>query len=98
MSRWVDEYKPRAVVIDCSAIPDFEYTALKMLAEAERKLQQSGVSLSLASLNPEPLRLIRNSTLGKTLGRHRMHFNLEEAVRTFQAQSADPRQAQREQI
>jgi sulfate permease, SulP family len=96
MWRWVDEYKPRAVVIDCSAIPDFEYTALKMLTEAERKLQHSGVALSLASLNPEPLQLIRNSTLGKTLGRHRMHFNLEEAVRTFQAQSADPRQAQRE--
>jgi SulP family sulfate permease len=35
MSRFVDEYKPRAVVIDCSAIPDFEYTALKMLTEAE---------------------------------------------------------------
>jgi sulfate permease, SulP family len=84
MSRFVDEYKPRAVVIDCSAIPDFEYTALKMLTEAERRLQRSGVSLSLASLNPEPLRLIRNSTLGKTLGRQRMHFNLEEAVRRFQ--------------
>jgi SulP family sulfate permease len=100
MSRWVDEYKPRAVVIDCSAIPDFEYTALKMLTEAERKLQQSGVSLSLASLNPEPLRLIRNSTLGKTLGHHRMHFNLEEAVRTFQAQSVNSKQgaAPREDI
>ena len=86
MSRLVDEYKPQAVVIDCSAIPDFEYTALKMLTDAERKLQQSGVSLSLAALNPEPLQLIQKSSLGKTLGRQRMHFNLEEAVRTFRTQ------------
>jgi sulfate permease, SulP family len=89
MSRLVDEYKPQAVVIDCSAIPDFEYTALKMLTDAERKLQQSGVSLSLAALNPEPLQLIQKSSLGKTLGRQRMHFNLEEAVRTFRTQPVD---------
>ena len=65
MSRLVDEYKPQAVVIDCSAIPDFEYTALKMLTDAERKLRQSGVSLSLAALNPEPLELIRNRRWGR---------------------------------
>ena len=40
MSRLVAEHKPRAVVIDCSAIPDFEYTALKMLTDAERMLRQ----------------------------------------------------------
>ena len=78
-----------AVVIDCSAIPDFEYTAIRILTEAERKLRQSGVSLSLAALNPEPLRLIQKSALGKTLGRQRMHFNLEEAVRAFQARPTD---------
>ena len=89
MSRLVDEYKPQAVVIDCSAIPDFEYTALTMLTDAERKLQQSGISLSLAALNPEPLQLIQRSSLGKTLGRQRMHFNLEEAVRAFRAPSVD---------
>jgi hypothetical protein len=32
--------------------------------------------------------LIRNSRLGEVLGRQRMHFNLEEAVRIFQAESA----------
>ena len=92
MSRLVDEYKPQAVVIDCGAIPDFEYTALKMLTDAERKLQQSGISLSLAALNPEPLQLIQNSSLGKTLGRQRMHFNLEEAVRAFRTQPGDSKE------
>jgi high affinity sulfate transporter 1 len=84
----IDEYNPRVLVIDCSAIPDFEYTALKMLEDAEKKLQQSGVRLCLASLNPEPLALIQRSALGKTLGRERMYFNLEQAVRSFQAQSS----------
>jgi anti-anti-sigma regulatory factor len=83
----VYEHQPRVLVLDCSAIPDFEYTALKMLTEAERKLRQSGISLWLAALNPEPLQLIQKSELGKTLGRERMYFNLEQAVRSFQEQS-----------
>lgn len=82
------EHKPRVVVIDCSAIPDFEYTALKMLTEAEQKLRQSGIDLWLAALNPEPLRLVQKSALGKTLDRQRMYFNLEQAVKSFQTQSA----------
>ena len=89
MSRLVEEHRPQVVIIDCSAIPDFEYTALKMLTEAEQRLRKTGVSLSLAALNPEPLELIRNSRLGEVLGRQRMHFNLEEAVRAFQAESAE---------
>jgi sulfate permease, SulP family len=83
----VYEHQPRVLVLDCSAIPDFEYTALKMLTEAERKLRQSGISLWLAALNPEPLQLIQKSELGKTLGRERMYFNLEQAVKSFQEQS-----------
>ena len=83
------EYKPRVVVIDCGAIPDFEYTALKMLTEAEQKLRQSGIDLWLAALNPEPLRLVQKSALGKTLDRQRMYFNLEQAVKSFQAQAAE---------
>jgi hypothetical protein len=58
-----------------------------MLTDAERKLQQAGVSLCLAGLNPEPLQLIQKSALGKTLGRERMHFNLEEAVKAYRSQA-----------
>jgi Sulfate permease and related transporters (MFS superfamily) len=98
MSRLVEEHQPQVVVIDCSAIPDFEYTALKMLTEAEQRLRKTGVSLSLAALNPEPLELIRNSRLGEVLGRQRMHFNLEEAVRIFQAESAKKGAARAEEL
>jgi high affinity sulfate transporter 1 len=79
----IAEHKPRVVVLDCSAIPDLEYTALKMLTEAEKRMQQSGISLWLAGLNPEPLHLIQKSELGRTLGRGRMYFNLDQAVRSF---------------
>ena len=89
----IRENKPRVVVLDCSAIPDLEYTALKMLTEAEQRLRQSGISLWLAGLNPEPLQLIQKSELGKTLGRPQMHFNLEQAVRCFLQDSADPNAA-----
>jgi high affinity sulfate transporter 1 len=77
------QYRPRVVLLDCSAIPDLEYTALKMLTEAEKRLQQSGTSLWLAGLNPEPLHLVQNAPLGSTLGRSGMHFNVDQAVRSF---------------
>jgi high affinity sulfate transporter 1 len=85
------EHKPRVVVLDCSAIPDLEYTALKRLTEAEKKLQQSGISLWLAGLNPEPLHLVQKSALGEALGRSRMYFNLEQAVTSYLKQLGDPK-------
>jgi high affinity sulfate transporter 1 len=91
MMRLIHQHRPRVVVLDCSAIPDFEYTALKMLTDAEARLRKSGVALWLAALNPEPLALIQKSALGKILGRPRMHFNLEGAVRAYQERGAtDP--------
>jgi high affinity sulfate transporter 1 len=84
----IAEHRPRVVLLDCSAIPDLEYTALKRLTESESQMQQSGISLWLAGLNPEPLELIQKSALGKKLGRAGMYFNLDQAVRSFQKQSS----------
>jgi high affinity sulfate transporter 1 len=89
MTRLIDENHPRVVLVDCSAIPDFEYTALTMLSDADKKLQRSGIKLWLAALNPEPLQLIQRSALGQALGRERMYFNLEQAIRSFQRQFAN---------
>jgi MFS superfamily sulfate permease-like transporter len=88
MTQLVDAQQPRVVVIDCSAIPDFEYTALKMLTDAEARLRKSGIMLWLAALNPEPLAIIQKSALGQTLGRPRMYFNLEAAVGAYQEQGS----------
>jgi high affinity sulfate transporter 1 len=83
----IAEHKPRVVLLDCSAIPDLEYTALKMLIEADKRLNQAGISLWLAGLNPEPLQLVQKSVLGETMGRARLHFNVDQAVRSFLKQS-----------
>ena len=82
----IDQYKPRVLLIDCSAILDFEYSALEAFSDAEKRLQQSGITLWVAALNPEALEIIRRSALGTTLGRQRMYFNLEQAVGDFQTQ------------
>jgi len=90
LSPLIAEDHPRVIVLDCSAIADLEYTALKRLTEAESRLQQSGISLWLAGLNPEPLQLVQNSALGKNLGRSRMYFNLEQAVIRYREQMGMP--------
>lgn len=75
--------QPKVVALECSAIPDFEYTALTMLTSFEEKLREAGIDLWLVTLNPEPLRVIQRAPLGAVLGRERMIFNLEQAVRKF---------------
>jgi len=80
-----DEMRPRVVVLDCSALTDLEYTALKMFGEAEERLQRAGATLWLAALNPEVLAMLQRSPLGARLGRERLFFNLEMAVAKYQA-------------
>jgi SulP family sulfate permease len=76
----INDAKPKVVLLDCSAVPDIEYTALRMLTEAEEKLRESGIVLWLAALNPEALHVLEKASLGKSLGRERMFFNVEQAV------------------
>jgi high affinity sulfate transporter 1 len=85
----INECKPKVLVFDCSAITDFEYTALKMLGEAEVNLRQAGITLWLAALNPEPLQLIQKTSLGETLGRERMIYSLKNVVEEYQRRYGD---------
>jgi high affinity sulfate transporter 1 len=80
----VDASHPRVVVLDCRAVTDIEYTALKMLTDADEKLQSEGITLWLAGLNPQTLEVVRRSPLGDRLGRDRMFMNLDAAVRAFE--------------
>ena len=77
-------------MLDFSDVIDIEYSALKMLIEGEEKLRQRGILLWLAALNPEVLGMVQRSTLGETLGRERMLFDLEMAVERFRKQTAPP--------
>jgi len=85
MQALVSAAAPQVLVFDLGAVPDIEYTALQMLIEAEEKGRlQDGIVLWLAHLNPEVLRVIRRSSLGKTLGEDRLFFNVAQAVEHFE--------------
>lgn len=80
MRALVEQSQPRVIVLECSAIPDIEYTALMKLTEAEEKLRGDGVELWLAAVNPDLLKVIERSPLGAALGHDRMFFNLGKAL------------------
>src|SRR5262249_42572295 len=70
---------PRVVALDMSRVFDLEYTALKMLVNAEQRLREGGIELWLVGLNPGVLAMVNRTPLAATLGRERMHFNLDTA-------------------
>jgi sulfate permease, SulP family len=76
---------PQVVILELSAVPDIEYTALMMLVEGERKQRERGVSLWLAGINPGVARALDRSSLGETLGSDRRFFNLKMAMDAFLA-------------
>jgi SulP family sulfate permease len=80
----IDQVKPAVVLLDCRAVLDIEYTALKMLTEAEERLRGEGIELWIAGCNPEVLAVLRNSELGERLGRERMFFNVAGAVERYE--------------
>ncbi|AQH04052.1 sulfate transporter (plasmid) [Burkholderia sp. KK1] len=72
------------VVLDLSRVFDVEYTALKMLTEADARLAANGTTLWLAGLNPGVLAAVRRAPLGQALGEARMFYNLEHVVTKYQ--------------
>jgi SulP family sulfate permease len=84
MWRLIADTKPTVLLLDGQALLDIEYTALKMLIEAEEKLRRQGVTLWIAALNPHVLKVVQQSALGQTLGRERMFFDVPSAVRRYE--------------
>jgi len=78
--------QPRVLALDLSRVFDLEYTALKVLTDAEERLRERGVLLWLVGLNPGVLEVVRRAPLGARLGEERMHFNLETAVAAYLAE------------
>ena len=72
--------QPKVVAFDLSRVFDLEYSALKMLIEAEERQRAAGITLWLVGLNPQVYAVIQRSPLGAILGRERMMFDLEIAV------------------
>jgi SulP family sulfate permease len=84
----IAEAKPKVVALDLEGVFDLEYTALRMLTEAEKKEREKGVLLWLVGLAPGVLAMVQHSPLGVALGRDRMFFNLEQAVARYEALSS----------
>jgi SulP family sulfate permease len=84
----VHEAQPKVVVLDLSAVPDLEYTALKALGEGEKRTRDQGVATWLVGLNPGVLQMVQRSLLGIALGHEKMQFNLELAVARYVELSA----------
>jgi len=79
----IEAATPKVVAFHLRGVFDLEYTALKMLIDAEKRLREGGISLWLVGLNPEVLAMVQRSPLGAALGRERMLFNLEIAVAQY---------------
>jgi high affinity sulfate transporter 1 len=77
------EARPKVVAIDFSGVFDLEFSALKTLTEADQRMHEAGVQVWLVGLNPEVLAVVQRSPLGSTLGRQRLLFDLEIAVRNY---------------
>ena len=84
----VRESPPRVLLLDFSAVPGLEYTALKMLVESDEKLRHEGIELWLAALNPEALELVRATPLAERLGHERLFITVEEAVAAYETRHA----------
>lgn len=80
----IEAAKPRVVALDLSRVFDLEYSALKMLIEAERRHGEAHVAVWLVGLNPDVYTVIQRSSLGTTLGAERLLFDLEIAVNRFE--------------
>lgn len=93
MSHLISTAHPTVVILDGRALIDIEYTALKMLVEAEENLRNHGITLWLSSLNPQVLKTVQHSPLGDTLGRARMFFNLQSAVTQYERQQSSVKHA-----
>jgi high affinity sulfate transporter 1 len=83
----IESSAPQVVVLDLSAVPDLEYTALRMLTDGEEKLRERGVYLWLVAMNPEVWTVVERSQLGERLGRAQTFFTLEQAVTQYQQQT-----------
>ena len=61
----IAEAKPKVVVLDISGVFDLEYSALKMLTEAEARRREAGVMVWLAGLTPDVYAAMQRSAAGR---------------------------------
>ena len=80
----IGDHHPKVVALDGRALIDREYSALKMLNEAEQRLARAGLELWLVGLNPRVQQMVPRSDLGARLGASRRHPSRHEAVQSYE--------------
>jgi len=85
MRAFFAEANPRVVAIDLSGVTDLEYTALKMLIEAEERLREDGIEVWLVGMNPDVRSVVERSALGAELRPGRIFLGLEPALAHYLA-------------
>ena len=70
-------------MLDCSVIPNIEYTALQLLSEFEENLAQRRIVLWLAALTPGAYQVVDGSALGKRLTHKRLFLSMQLAVNAY---------------
>jgi sulfate permease, SulP family len=88
MRALVDQTKPRVIVLECSGISDIEYTALVMLAAAEQRLRERGVTLWLAGVNPDLRPVLARSPLAVAADPSRLLANLHKVLEAWELMPA----------
>jgi sulfate permease, SulP family len=78
--------RPRVLVLDLRAVFDLEYSALKVLIDAEARGRAAGIELWLGAMQPAVLAVVKRSPLGETLGEERIFTSIDSAVRKFRGQ------------
>jgi sulfate permease, SulP family len=89
MMRHIQGTHPSVVVIDCRSVIDIEYTALKMLAEADERLQRDGIALWMVGMTPDVLAVVKRSPIGERLRRDRLFVNLQAVVERYTQKAQD---------
>jgi MFS superfamily sulfate permease-like transporter len=84
MRALVEQVHPQVIVLECSAIPDMEYTALIALAEAEERQRQRGVTLWLAGVNPDLMPVLARSPLAVAADASRLFPDLHKALEAWE--------------
>jgi MFS superfamily sulfate permease-like transporter len=76
--------RAQVLVIDCSAVIDVEYTALKVLEQLDDKLRRSGCELWFAGMTRGVFEVVERSGIGSRIGHERMFLNLQAAVEAYE--------------
>lgn len=77
---WETQPDTHCILLDLRGVFDLEYSALKMIVDAERRQRAAGISLIIAAPNTQVRGMLMRSALGETLGSGGIFDSLDMAV------------------